>query len=217
MGRRRSKTSPRAGNYPPRCHLSSPHNKHEYEHTPISVRLLAVAATVLTVAATGCTKPAPTPGDLTIDLSPDITVCALDQASPTVDGTSFPVDLHADRPGTWTLDSVTAEPADGVTITKSWVLPEPDPDNAVFGVGFPVPPAKDSPAQVAAWGSRQPIPGARITGDPATSAVVLQLNRTSANAGKFTGLVLTYTDASGNHRQTATGFSVTLNPPGTHC
>jgi len=183
----------------------------------ISVRLLAVAATVLTVAATGCTKPALTPGDLIIDLSPDVTICALDQASSTVDGTSFPVDLHAEKPGTWTLDGVVADPADGITITKSWVLPEPEPDDAVFGVGFPVPPAKDYPAQVAAWGSRKAMPGARITGDPATSAVVLQLNRTSANAGRFTGLVLTYTDATGSHRQTATGFSVTLNPPGTHC
>ena len=139
---------------------NTPHNQ------PPHVRFNAMLAVVVgvAVAATGCTKPALTPGDLIIDLSPDVTICALDQASSTVDGTSFPVDLHAEKPGTWTLDGVVADPADGITITKSWVLPEPEPDDAVFGVGFPVPPAKDNPAF-------EPLPFQQAESKPAPQAL----------------------------------------------
>jgi len=152
-----------------------------------------------------------------IDLSPEVQICALDQSSATVEGTSFALSLRSDKPGAWTVDGVVADPADGITVTKSWVVPEPDQRSAVFGVGFPVPPGSDTPAQVQAWKDRQSVPGAKLDGDPALSVVLLQLNRTTANPGKFTGLVLTYSDATGSHTQTAAGFAVTLNPPGTPC
>lgn len=41
------------------------------------MRPFAVLLTVLAVAATGCTPPF-SPGELTIDLSPDVQMCLLD-------------------------------------------------------------------------------------------------------------------------------------------
>ena len=134
-----------------------------------------------------------------------------------MDGTSFALSLHSDKPGMWTLDSVVGNPADGIAITRSWLVREPDPKNPVFGFGFPVPPTKDNPAQVELWKVRQPIPGAKLEGDPAQFVALLRLNRTTANKGVLTGLVITYTDTVGSHTQSAAGFTVILKPPGSPC
>ena len=130
-----------------------------------SVRPLAVLLTVLAVAATGCTPPS-APGELTTDLSPDVQICLLDQTYSTVDGTSFALSLHSEKPGMWTLDSVVGNPADGIAITRSWLVKEPDQKNPVFGFGFPVPPTKDNPAQVSNCGrnaSRFPVQSSKGT------------------------------------------------------
>jgi hypothetical protein len=184
-----------------------------------AVRLLAVAATVLAVAATGCTPQPLTPsaGDLTIDLASDIHICLLDQTSSAVDGTSFALSLYSEKTGRWTLDSLLGNPADGIIVTKSWLVKDPDHENPAFGSGFAIPPTKDSPAALARWKDRQPLPGAKLEGEAADSVVLLQLNRTGENAGMLTGFVLNYTDATGSHTQTAAGFTVTLKPPGPPC
>ncbi|HEY3410348.1 MAG TPA: hypothetical protein VGK53_19445 [Propionicimonas sp.] len=182
-----------------------------------AVRLLAVVTAALAVAATGCTNPAPTPADLTIDLASDIHICLLDQTSSTVDGTSFALSLYSKKPGRWTLDSLLGNPADGIIITKSWLVKDPDHENPAFGSGFAIPPTNDNPAALARWKDRQALPGAKLEGDAADSVVLLQLNRTGENAGMLTGLDLNYTDTTGSHTQTAAGFTVTLNSPGHPC
>ena len=45
----------------------------------------------------------------------------------------------------------------------------------MFGFGFPVPPTEDNPAQVELWKERQPVPGAKIEGDPAQFVVLLRI------------------------------------------
>jgi hypothetical protein len=182
-------------------------------------KLAAVVATVLAVATTaGCTSSRPLPGGLSIDVSSDVHICLLDQASSSVAGTALPLWLHYDTPkGDWTRESIPASPAERVTVTSSWVITDPNRSDSVFGYGYPVPPTSAFPAQQEAWQGRQSIPGARIVGDASSYVVLLQLNRTDATDGKLTGLVLTYSDSTGHHEQAVAGFSVLLKSPGASC
>jgi hypothetical protein len=174
-----------------------------------------VAAALVVAAATGCGQPLRTPGELTIDFSPDVRICLPDQASSGVEGTSLALSFHSGRSGTWTLESLAADPADNLIVTDSWLVPETG--QSTFGNGFPLPPTRSYPAQAAAWKNRRRLAGSTIDGDPAQYVAVLQLNRTAVGAGRMTGLVLDYSDAKGGHTQTAAGFTVTLNPPGVRC
>jgi hypothetical protein len=185
---------------------------------------LCVVLSVVAIAVSGCAAQMG-PGDLILDYDAGVSNCMPDQTRDGVIGTSFPLWFASEGDGEWTIDSVELAPDSGLRINGAWIVPTNDgEETAVFGVGFPLPPAvsddvsKEAIARAAkAWPTRVDIPGAKLTSPVRDYTLLLAVGLTGAESGDSGRIEVQYTDSSGVKHSTASNGHIAMVPLGESC